>query len=138
MPKIKDIDFDNDIFDEFEESNDKKPKKHKKGKKKKKKDKNKKGNRKSKKHKKGKKKNKNKKDIEINQYSYNGNSLATTNKIYKYKYNKNFISKVLDALNVNVDVESKIGVSIKDETIAAAINLGSQLLRSFIEKRMTK
>ena len=136
MPKIKDIDFDNDIFDEFEEPNDKKSKKHKKDKKKKKKYKNKKGNRKSKKHKKGKKKNK--KDIEINQYSYNGNSLATTNKIYKYKYNKNFISKVLDALNVNVDVESKIGVSIKDETIAAAINLGSQLLRSFIEKRMTK
>lgn len=129
MPKIKANDFDNDIFDEFI-----KPKKEKKKKKKKKH-----GDKKKKNKKKNKKKgNKKVKTQSIINSGYIGNSWDTAHEIYSYRHNKNVIDKFLDKFNVNVDVESKVGVSVKDETIAAAIGVGAQLLKGFLEKKLSK
>lgn len=122
MPKIRPDDFDNDIFDEFIKS--KKKKKKKKGK--------------SKKKKKKKGKNKKSKSLNINNSNYIGDSWDTAHEIYSYRYNKNVLNKFLDKFNVNVDLESKVGVSVKDETVAAAIGVGAQLLKNFLQKRITK
>lgn len=130
MPKIKPIEIDDDIFDTFIESvSNPKPKKNKKkGKKKKLKKKNKKKGRKKKL-----KKNNNKKKDKKNVKGYIGNSSDTANRLYSYQANKSFVSKIFDGFNVNLD--SKIDVSIKDETIAAAINIGAALLKSFLTKK---
>ena len=129
MPKIKANDFDNDIFDEFI-----KPKKEKKKKKKKKH----RGKKKKSKKKNKKKGNKKIKTQSITNSGYIGNSWDTAHEIYSYRYNKNVIDKFLDKFNVNVDVESKVGVSVIDETIAAAIGVGAQLLKGFLEKKLSK
>ena len=124
MPKIKAEDFNDKIFDDVIKTKKKNSKKKNKKKKKKKKKKDKK-----------KKKNKSLK-IKNNELSYIGDSLTTANEIYSYKYNKSILNKIFDIFNVNVDVESKLGVSVKDETIAAAIGIGAQLLKKLIEKRI--
>lgn len=130
MPKIKDVNFDDDIFNEFIES-DNKPKSKNKNTNNKKKKKNKNKTNKKKKKKKG---NNKKNNAVKKEYSYEGNSLVTTHKIYTNKTNKSFFSRLLDGFNMNVDLESKVDVSIKDETIAAAINVGSELLKALIRK----
>lgn len=121
MAKIKANDFDNDIFDEFSKSKKKKKKKNKK-----------------KKNKKKNKKKKNKNNLKlpnIENSGYIGNSWDTANEIYSYKYNKSILNNFLNKFNINLDVESKIGVSVKDETIASLINIGTALITKLITKK---
>lgn len=121
MPKIKPIELDDDIFDKFIESFD--DSKSKKNKKKKKKGKNKKKSKKSKKklHKKKKVK------------GYIGDSNNTASSLYSHQYNKSIISKVFDKFNINLD--SKVDISVSDETMASIIGLGATIIRSFITRK---
>lgn len=127
MPKIKPIELDDDIFDKFIESiNDSKSKKKKKKKKKVKKKK-----------KKGKDKKKSKKKKKLHKKKkvkgYIGDSEETALSLYSHQYNKSIVSRIFDKFNINLD--SKVDVSVSDETMATIIGIGASIIKSFMTKR---